>query len=547
MSRRSARLLNVGYYDQSSDDEISGSMVSYKESPVPRVFNKRKPRTGGHKGIQKPNQPIKVMAPTVRAVQRRQTFLSPTVAPSVAPVPLAPAASVALQPSMSSSSIGFTRIDSSGYCSDSEEPLRVKTRSNRRLSSGIGTRTSASASCSRSCFPTGLPSWFVIFLFLLPVLLTFLFVFPTVFPTMNLNLPMNRPTQPDSPPDLTSKATYGTSIMDSALEDKMDNIQREIEILKQKAHQHRGISQMVQRLNIDMRGVRSEMNNVRGKGNSVSIAVSTAGERLAQDAAEFGSKMADLQEEQSITTQRVRALEDTSDTLQQQVTTIQNQPPPAPTPENIHLTPDFKEAMEKWLRDQLAQDERWDMKRVIRIAVRPLADRLPDFALESQGGSIVTSRCSETYHTRSACVSFLGIPLWYPEETPRTVIQGQQVLPGKCWPFPGAQGTMTIALSHPIHVTHVSLEHLSTAVSPNGRIDSAPKDFAVYGMSTVSEEGTLLGMFTYDQAGDPLQTFKLPNPTAVYRYVELHVLSNWGHQDYTCVYRFRVHGKMASF
>lgn len=58
--------------------------------------------------------------------------------------------------------------------------------------------------------------------------------------------------------------------------------------------------------------------------------------------------------------------------------------------------------------------------------------------------------------------------------------QGQQVLPGKCWPFPGAQGTMTIALSHPIHVTHVSLEHLSTAISPNGRIDSAPKDFTIY-------------------------------------------------------------------
>jgi hypothetical protein len=77
------------------------------------------------------------MVPKVRAVQRRQTFLSPTVVP----VPVTPAASVALQPSMSSSSIGFTRIDSSGYCSDSEEPLRAKP-----CSSGIGTR--ASASCS---------------------------------------------------------------------------------------------------------------------------------------------------------------------------------------------------------------------------------------------------------------------------------------------------------------------------------------------------------------------------------------------------------------
>ncbi|XP_055731697.1 uncharacterized protein LOC129819162 isoform X1 [Salvelinus fontinalis] len=310
MSRRSARLLNGGYYDQSSDDESSGSIVSYKESPLPRVFNKRKMRTVGHRGIQNPNQPINGdeligMVPTVRAVQRRQTFLSPTVAP----VPVTPAASVALQPSMSSSSIGFTRIDSSGYCSDSEEPLRAKTCSTRRLSSGIGTR--ASASCSWSCFPTGLPSWFVIFL--LPVLLTFLFVFPIVFPTMNLNLTMNRPTQPDSPLDLTPKATYGTPIMDSALKNKMDTIQREIEILKQKAPQHQGISQMVQRLNIDMRRIRSEINNVRGKVNSVSISVSTAGERLAQDAAELSSKMSDFQEEQSITTQRVRALEDISD------------------------------------------------------------------------------------------------------------------------------------------------------------------------------------------------------------------------------------------
>lgn len=32
----------------------------------------------------------------------------------------------------------------------------------------------------------------------------------------------------------------------------------------------------------------------------------------------------------------------------------------------------------------------------------------------------------------------------------------------------------------------------------------------------------------------------------VYRYVELRVLSNWGHVEYTCLYRFRVHGKIAS-
>ncbi|MGH0187932.1 UNVERIFIED_CONTAM: hypothetical protein FKN15_037383 [Acipenser sinensis] len=43
-----------------------------------------------------------------------------------------------------------------------------------------------------------------------------------------------------------------------------------------------------------------------------------------------------------------------------------------------------------------------------------------------------------------------------------------------------------------------------------GKIDSAPRDFAVYGLDNDSqEEGTLLGRFTYDQDGDPLQTYQL--------------------------------------
>ncbi|TNN33854.1 SUN domain-containing protein 1 [Liparis tanakae] len=32
----------------------------------------------------------------------------------------------------------------------------------------------------------------------------------------------------------------------------------------------------------------------------------------------------------------------------------------------------------------------------------------------------------------------------------------------------------------------------------------------------------------------------------VHRCVELRVLSNWGHVLYTCLYRFRVHGKIAA-
>lgn len=59
--------------------------------------------------------------------------------------------------------------------------------------------------------------------------------------------------------------------------------------------------------------------------------------------------------------------------------------------------------------------------------------------------------------------------------------QGSPVLlPGKCWAFHGVQGTLVISLSHPITITHVTLDHLPRYNSPTGRIDSAPKDFEVY-------------------------------------------------------------------
>lgn len=30
---------------------------------------------------------------------------------------------------------------------------------------------------------------------------------------------------------------------------------------------------------------------------------------------------------------------------------------------------------------------------------------------------------------------------------------------------------------------------------------------------------------------------------AAYQVVELRILTNWGHPEYTCIYRFRVHGE----
>nr|XP_055074788.1 SUN domain-containing protein 1-like isoform X3 [Misgurnus anguillicaudatus] len=166
---------------------------------------------------------------------------------------------------------------------------------------------------------------------------------------------------------------------------------------------------------------------------------------------------------------------------------------------------------------------------------------MADYALESSGGSIMSTQCSETYQIKYPQFSLFGIPLWYYSESPRTVIQ-PEVHPGKCWAFRGSKGFLTISLSYPIRITHVTLEHIPRTLSPTGKIDSAPKDFVVYGLSTQCDGGQLLGSYTYNQDEDPIQTFKMPESTQVYSMVELRILSNWGHPEYTCVYRFRVHG-----
>ncbi|XP_035824273.1 SUN domain-containing protein 1 isoform X2 [Aplysia californica] len=175
------------------------------------------------------------------------------------------------------------------------------------------------------------------------------------------------------------------------------------------------------------------------------------------------------------------------------------------------------------------------------------ADRIgmPDFALESAGGSILSVRCSETYYRKTALVSVFGFPLWYTSNSPRTVIQ-PNVHPGECWAFKGTSGYLVIQLSHPVQPTGFTLEHIPRSLAPKGKIDSAPKNFAVFGLVSESDtQGLSLGNYTYLDNGKPIQFFSIQNGhPGVFQHVELRVLDNHGNQEYTCVYRFRVHGML---
>ncbi|XP_045212525.2 uncharacterized protein LOC123563667 isoform X2 [Mercenaria mercenaria] len=169
---------------------------------------------------------------------------------------------------------------------------------------------------------------------------------------------------------------------------------------------------------------------------------------------------------------------------------------------------------------------------------------IADYALESAGGTVVSTRCSESYYRKTALVSVLGIPLWYTSNSPRTVIQ-PEVYPGQCWAFKGTQGYIVIQTSTIIIPSGFTLEHIPKALAPSGEIDSAPKEFTVFGLeSEYDDKGVSLGNYTYNDNGKPMQFFPiqvLGNPKPFYLY-ELRIISNYGNQEYTCLYRFRIHG-----
>ncbi|XDV35392.1 hypothetical protein PO909_005352 [Leuciscus waleckii] len=346
----------------------------------------------------------------------------------------------------------------------------------------------------------------------------------------------------------------------ASLYEREENLMRDIELLKMESTKQKVKSEMLQ---TDLRSMNKQMMNVESE--------------RGQQISELKSSLSDLQSAQDLLKDRVDAHDTLNTNLRAELSDwlITRLKDPSSLDSTIVLRPELQRALEdleKRILDKLVQEKEsgrdvWrtvgetlhqegagaatiqDVKEIVQRAInlyRADGIGLADYALESSGASVLNTRCSETYKTRSACLSLFGIPLWYHSESPRTVIQ-PELYPGKCWAFRGSQGFLVIALSYPVRITHVTLEHLPKELSPTGRIDSAPKDFAVYGMSNETEDGKLLGTFMYDQDGEPIQTFKLPEDPDNYSMAELRVLSNWGHLEYTCVYRFRVHGEPSLF
>ncbi|NXM01456.1 SUN2 protein, partial [Tyrannus savana] len=130
------------------------------------------------------------------------------------------------------------------------------------------------------------------------------------------------------------------------------------------------------------------------------------------------------------------------------------------------------------------------------------------------------------------------------------------VSPGSCWAFKGHEGQVVIKLPARVHLTAITVQHITKDASPSGTVISAPKDIAVFvsllgtsagGVDADGKEESLLGTFTYNVEKEPMQTFPLkdvlPPRAEAFSYVKLLVKSNWGNPWYTCIYRVQVHGR----
>ena len=169
----------------------------------------------------------------------------------------------------------------------------------------------------------------------------------------------------------------------------------------------------------------------------------------------------------------------------------------------------------------------WARPSDVYTRVLSLAKELPGFA-----GGALTFALGTKVHPRAS--------QWLLEPT----AQGSEV-PGHCLALRGSTGFVDVRLRSRVRVDAVSIEHIPRAIAYDTR--SAPQEFELTGWLLEGREPSgemrRFGKHIYDMApgSSPIQVFDLDRQEV--DVLRLQLLSNHGHEDFTCIYRLRVHGE----
>ena len=216
----------------------------------------------------------------------------------------------------------------------------------------------------------------------------------------------------------------------------------------------------------------------------------------------------------------------------------------------------------------------------------------PDFALHSAGAQIIPSLTSATYGISpegvvGKAVGFLTGSGYASGLSPINALHPHNYA-GRCWPFEGSEGQLGVKLARRTYISDITIDHVAKEVAFDLR--STPRQMEVWGLvegqdnlikvagwladrqrrrSDAVESGIPLdpkdeewevpkhlpkdaqyirvAKFLYDaHSTRNIQTFPVDSEVRAvgidFGVVVLVVKNNWGMQEYTCLYRFRVHG-----
>ncbi|CAI5703503.1 unnamed protein product [Peronospora effusa] len=207
--------------------------------------------------------------------------------------------------------------------------------------------------------------------------------------------------------------------------------------------------------------------------------------------------------------------------------------------------------------------------RVIEVAVQAVEIKKTgrvDHAALANGASVIHSErdlfdliddtkfTSPSYRRAPApllglLLSFGEIPWWLSRHNgrPETALSETMEI-GSCWGFAGSSGRLSVKFALQIIADSITIDHIPAQIASD--FSSAPNEFRILGISGHPLRETVdfipLGNFSYASNGPASQTFKLTPLQSQHSAIDgitLEVLSNHGHPEYTCLYRFRVHGQ----
>ena len=218
----------------------------------------------------------------------------------------------------------------------------------------------------------------------------------------------------------------------------------------------------------------------------------------------------------------------------------------------------------------------------------------PDFALHSAGAQVIPSLTSATYGISpegvvGKAIGFVTGSGYATGLSPINALHPQNYA-GRCWPFHGSEGQLGVKLSRRAYISDVTIDHVAKEVAFDLR--STPRQMEVWGLvegqeNLVKVAGWLadrrrrrsdafdsglaidpkdeewevpthlpkdtqyirITKFLYDvHSTRNVQTFPVDSEVRAlgvdFGVVVLVVKNNWGRPEYTCLYRFRVHGDM---